>query len=117
MTTQSYQHWKLQTDAEHILWLTIDRQSSAVNSLNREVLTEFDRILDGIIADATLRAVIIQSGKSSGFIAGADIEQFVALKDQDEAFELVRHAQLIFDKLEGLSIPTVAMIQGFCLGG
>lgn len=117
MTTQTFNHWKLEVDSDHILWLTIDRQNSAVNSLSRDVLTEFDQILDKITADKSLVAVIIRSGKSSGFIAGADIEQFVTLKDEEQAFDLVRHAQLIFDKLAALKIPTIAMIQGFCLGG
>src|SRR4029077_1065867 len=62
-------------------------------------------------------AVIIQSAKPSGFIAGADIEQFVQLKTALEAFDLIRQGQLIFDQLAALPIPTIAMIRGFCLGG
>ncbi|HVV68517.1 MAG TPA: 3-hydroxyacyl-CoA dehydrogenase NAD-binding domain-containing protein [Gammaproteobacteria bacterium] len=117
MLSTTYQNWKLHIDEDHILWLSIDRKDSAVNSLNQEVIQEFDEILKSIAEDPQLVGVVISSAKSSGFIAGADIEQFVKLQTETEAFELIRQAQLVFDKLEALKIPTVAMIEGFCLGG
>lgn len=113
----TYQHWKFHTDAEHIVWLTIDRNNAGVNSLSREVLEEFSQILTQLAADNTIKGIVIQSAKASGFIAGADIEQFVALQEEEQAFDLVRHAQKIFDQLAAMSVPTVAMIKGFCLGG
>jgi 3-hydroxyacyl-CoA dehydrogenase/enoyl-CoA hydratase/3-hydroxybutyryl-CoA epimerase len=113
----TYQHWKFHTDAEHIVWLTIDRNNAGVNSLSREVLEEFSQILTQLATDNTIKGIVIQSAKASGFIAGADIEQFVALQEEEQAFDLVRHAQEIFDQLAAMSVPTVAMIKGFCLGG
>ena len=53
-----------------------------------------------------MSGVIILSGKTSGFIAGADIEQFVALEDQKQAFDLIHQAQQVFNKLANLKIPT-----------
>lgn len=116
-TKKEFQHWQLEKDQDHILWLTLDRNDSHVNTLNREVLEEFNEVLDQVANDNTLQGLIITSGKSSGFIAGADIEQFTALKTEKQAFELVRQAQKVFDKLQRLRIPSVAMIDGFCLGG
>lgn len=112
----SYQHWQLEVDAERILWLSLNRQDASVNSLDREVLTELNAILTVITTDPPV-GVVILSGKSKGFIAGADIKQFIDIKNTDEAFELIRQAQMIFERLSQLSIPTVAMIKGFCLGG
>ena len=112
-----YQNWKLHEDKMGILWLAIDRHASSVNSLNKEVLLELDSILDEIAKDTTITSVIIYSAKNTGFIAGADISQFTELKTADEAFNLIRQGQLIFDKLAALEKPTVAMIDGFCLGG
>ena len=111
-----YKHWQLETDSDNILWLTLERADSRVNSLNAEVLHEFNTILDHI-EQSHPRGVIIRSGKHSGFIAGADIQQFGELKDVGQARELIRDGQKIFDKLATLKIPTVAMIQGFCMGG
>ncbi|MDF3054707.1 MAG: enoyl-CoA hydratase [Gammaproteobacteria bacterium] len=113
----SYQNWRYEIDGDHIMWLVIDRKDSNVNSLNREVMMEFNEILDDIASQPSITGVVISSAKSSSFIAGADIEQFVSLKDEGEAFELVRYAQTVFDKLAALKIPTVAAIKGFCLGG
>jgi len=111
-----YQHWKLDTDKDNILWLTIDRAGKSTNSLSREVFDEFDKIIDGI-DENKISGVVIRSGKKKGFIAGADISQFLDLKTEDEAFDLIRQAQIVLDKFEALSVPTVAMISGFCLGG
>ena len=111
-----YQHWKLDTDKDNILWLTLDRAGKSTNSLSREVFDEFDKIIDAI-DENKISGVVIRSGKKKGFIAGADISQFLDLKTEDEAFDLIRQAQIVLDKLEALSVPTVAMISGFCLGG
>jgi len=115
-TTQTYQHWRLETDADQIGWLTMDRADSSVNSLNREVFNELDAIV-GELANHDVKGVIIRSGKKKGFIAGADISQFTQLETADEAYDLIRQAQIVLDKLEALPMPTCAMINGFCLGG
>lgn len=117
MSAKIYQHWKLDIDQDAILWLTIDRHNATVNSLNREVVSELEQILDDLTQNNLIKALILRSGKTSGFVAGADIEQFLKLETEEQAFDLVRQAQKVFDKLEALSIPTIAMIDGFCLGG
>ena len=116
MEQKSYNHFKLDTDSNNILWLTIDRANASANSMSREVFDELNEILDEI-RQRKIAGVIILSGKSKGFIAGADISQFTHLKTQKEAFDLIRQAQLVLDKLEALPMPTLAMIKGFCLGG
>ncbi len=114
--SQTYQHWRLETDLDRILWLTLDRANSPVNSLSKAVFDEFEKILTDIKADLPLGVVIV-SGKKKGFIAGADVTQFTELKTQEQAFEVIRQAQLVLDQLEALPIPTLALINGFCLGG
>lgn len=115
--TGQYEHWKLDIDNQEIAWLTLDRRDSAVNSLNEPVLREFDQILNLLGQKRQAKAVIIQSGKKSGFIVGADISQFKQLTSADEATLLIKKGQEIFNKLENLPIPTIALISGFCLGG
>ncbi len=117
MALTTYQNWQWRQDEQHILWLSIDKKNASVNSLDYDTLSEFSAILDELKNDTQLTAVVIQSAKPSGFIAGADIEQFVRLKTTKEAFDLIRQGQLIFDKLAAMPIPTIAMIRGFCLGG
>lgn len=114
---QQYQNWRLETDNDQIVWLYIDKKNSSVNTLSHEVLSEFSRILDLLAVDPTTKGLIIASGKNTGFIAGADISQFSQIKDIDSAVTALKQGHEISNKLEALKIPTVALIDGFCLGG
>lgn len=117
MMKQTYKNWRLETDDNQILWLYFDKENSSVNSIDFTVMDELSDILDSIASDKSVKGLVIASGKSSGFIAGADITLFNKFKDIDHAYSLLRKGQHIIDKLEMLQIPTVAMINGFCLGG
>lgn len=111
-----FNNWSMTTDSNGNCWLTLDRKGSSANTLGEEVLLEFDAILTAFAAQPP-KGLVIKSGKASGFIAGADISEFLNMASVSEATATVRKAQLIFDKLAALPIPTVAMINGFCLGG
>ncbi len=108
--------WALTTDADGIAWLSFDKPGTSTNVLSRDTLVELDSHLQALAAKPP-RGLVVRSAKPSGFIAGADVKEFVQLASADQAFELVRSAQKIFDNLEALPCPTVAIIQGFALGG
>lgn len=112
-----YNHWRLEGDTDQVLWLAFDRQNASVNTINREVMEELSDILDRLTNNPDYKGVVIVSAKKQGFIAGADISQFGKFKNIEEGVALLRQGQLIFDKIENLKIPTVALIDGFCLGG
>ena len=116
MMQENYQHWQLTIDADHLLNLLLNRQDSSNNSLNEAVLTELDAILDAIALHKDLRGIIISSAKTN-FIVGADVQEFTLVNDYQSALTAVQKGHTIFDKLEKLPIPTVAMIEGYCLGG
>lgn len=117
MSTQTYKNWRLETDADNVLWLYFDKQNASVNTIDRSVMEELNAIVDSLANDTTHKGVIIASGKKTGFIAGADISQFTKFKDINEATSVLTVGQAILNKLEALKLPTVAMIDGFCLGG
>jgi 3-hydroxyacyl-CoA dehydrogenase/enoyl-CoA hydratase/3-hydroxybutyryl-CoA epimerase len=108
--------WSLEVDADRIAWLTLDVPDSSANSLSRVVMLELDTQLAALEKNLP-RALVVQSGKKSGFIAGADIKEFLGLSTPQVAYELVRTAQRVLDRLEALACPTVAAINGFALGG
>ncbi|MEZ5499638.1 MAG: 3-hydroxyacyl-CoA dehydrogenase NAD-binding domain-containing protein [Steroidobacteraceae bacterium] len=108
--------WQAERDSNDIVWLTVDKPGGSANVLSKEVLEDLDAQLAQL--EARLPAgVVVRSGKPSGFIAGADIREFTTLTDLDGAYELVRRGQRVLDRLEALPCPTVAIIQGFALGG
>lgn len=116
MTEHRSRHWHRRTDPQGICWLTLDQADGSANTLGREVLNELDAQLAAIRAEYP-RGVIIRSGKKSGFIAGADINEFTAFENRAQARKLIGAGQAVMDRLAALPFPTVAAIDGFALGG
>jgi 3-hydroxyacyl-CoA dehydrogenase/enoyl-CoA hydratase/3-hydroxybutyryl-CoA epimerase len=114
--SQAITDWISETDNQGILWLTLDMQDSATNLLSSSILEQLDTLLDQIAVDRP-SAVIVQSGKSSGFIAGADVKEFLQVTNKQEALIMIKRGQNVFSRIESLSCPTVVMIEGFCMGG
>ncbi len=112
----SYRHWQLARDEKGIAWLAFDQAESGTNTLGSTVMQELAQVLDDIGRDVP-RALIVYSRKKSGFAAGADIKEFIELKEEPQAYELIRSGQQVFERLAALPCPTIAMIHGFALGG
>jgi 3-hydroxyacyl-CoA dehydrogenase/enoyl-CoA hydratase/3-hydroxybutyryl-CoA epimerase len=108
--------WVLEMDADNVAWLTCDMPGASANVLSAAVLRELDAQLD-IIVQKKPAAVVILSGKKSGFIAGADIKEFLKLHTPDDAFALIRAGQRVLTRLESLPCRSVAAVHGFALGG
>ncbi len=103
--------------SDGIARVVLDLPGEPVNKITRSVREELDQLLDRLGGDPGVRAVILSSGKPDTFIAGADIEEFVALRSREEAHELVRAGQRLLNRLPALGKPIVAAIHGACLGG
>ena len=112
----AHKHWKLDTDRDDIAWLTFDKAEASTNTLSGEVVAEFSAVLDELRA-SNPRALVIRSGKSSGFIAGADVEEFTTIASTDDALAIVRRGWDVMNKLAALPFPTLALVNGFCMGG
>ncbi len=115
MSTE-YKHWNTTIDDEGVAWVWLDKQDSSANTLGREIMEELNEQL-AALESSPPKAAVFTSAKSSGFIAGADITEFTQVTTPDEVYELVRAGQGVLDRLEALPFPTVAMINGFALGG
>ncbi len=113
---KQWKNWHLETDEDEIAWLHFDKADSGANVFSADVFEEFFVILDQL-AEMKPKGLIILSDKESGFIAGANIEEFTQLESKEDALELIRVGQSAFDKLEALPFPSLSLINGFCLGG
>ncbi len=114
--TTTYQHWKVANDSDGISWLHLDKANASANVLSEAIIMELETIVAGLNKSPP-KGVILLSDKSSGFIAGADVKEFTSYTDEATALAAVRRAHRIFNTLNALPCPTVAMISGFCLGG
>jgi 3-hydroxyacyl-CoA dehydrogenase/enoyl-CoA hydratase/3-hydroxybutyryl-CoA epimerase len=117
MENQTYNNWRSEVDQQHIFWLYFDKANESVNSFNQAVLDELNQIVDSIANQKDLIGVVFCSGKKKGFIAGADIKELSGFSNADDAVAFIRFGQRVFDKIENMKIPTVALISGFCMGG
>lgn len=113
----SFRHWHGSQDEQGIVWLIFDRADSSANTIDMEVLKELYSILDQLKEVIRPQGLVIRSGKSSGFIAGADVNAFKDITKIDAAREVIEFGQSVFAKLSELEFSTVALIEGFCLGG
>ena len=107
--------WSLNIDAQGIAWLVIDKPDASANSLSRPVMEELDAHLASL-ARQPPKALIVTSAKT-GFVAGADIKEFVGIETPAQAYQLIRAGQQVLDRLAALPCVTVAAINGFALGG
>src|SRR5204862_1345388 len=80
-------------------------------------LADLEGALDALSREPRIAVLVIRSGKKTGFLAGADINEFTAIGDTAAALSLSAAGQNLFNKLAGLSAPSVAVIHGPCLGG
>jgi 3-hydroxyacyl-CoA dehydrogenase/enoyl-CoA hydratase/3-hydroxybutyryl-CoA epimerase len=106
----------LQIADDGLAVLTFDLPGEKVNKFSREVFAELAEVLVRLAREPRVRALLIRSGKPDVFIAGADVKEFVNLAPA-EAVEGVRRGQALFEQLAHLPFPTVAAIDGACLGG
>ena len=114
--SKKYKNWKINHDDNDIAWLHLDLPKTSANVLNESVIIELDSIIQELM-NKLPKGVIILSDKKSGFIAGADINEFTTFALEEDALINIKRAHSVFNNIENLPCPTVALIHGFCLGG
>jgi 3-hydroxyacyl-CoA dehydrogenase/enoyl-CoA hydratase/3-hydroxybutyryl-CoA epimerase len=107
---------RLHIDAHGIAWITFDDTDSKVNVISSTSMGELDRIAD-TLWNRHPKGVVLISAKPNIFIAGANIQELAGIRDARHAEELSRAGHHVFNKIEELGVPTVAAIDGACLGG
>jgi 3-hydroxyacyl-CoA dehydrogenase/enoyl-CoA hydratase/3-hydroxybutyryl-CoA epimerase len=111
-----YRNFKLTRDADGVAWLLFDRAGASANTLSADLIEELDKVLSEL-ETARPTGLVIRSAKTSGFIAGADVNEFRGATDSSAVETEIGRAHAVVNRLEELRLPTVAVIHGFCLGG
>lgn len=86
------------------------------NALSVPIVEYMDKLADEVIADKSIHCLMITGGGEKSFVAGADISRLVEMTPEESRYSIeVGHK--LFSKIETMDIPSVAAINGYCLGG
>lgn len=96
-------------------YITINRPE-ALNALSSQVLTDLNDVLDQVENSEDIRVVIVTGSGEKAFVAGADIKE-MDLMSPIQAFEYMTFANNTFTRLSDLRQPTIAVLNGYALGG
>lgn len=96
--------------------ITINRPR-ALNALSMATMRELDAAIDELAADPAVRVIILTGAGDRAFVAGADISEFNNLPSAKVATEYALRGQAVLNKMEALSKPIIAALNGFALGG
>lgn len=109
--------WQVGNDG--IATILIDVPDTKVNTLSTQSMTELNDAIDKISATSSVKGLVIASGKADNWIAGADVHevQWLQNRPQIESYDATQLGKEVFSKLEKLPYPSVAAINGTCLGG
>lgn len=100
---------------QHTAWLTLNRPDK-LNAINATMLQELSEAVDKLKEDPNTRCIIIKGEGERAFSAGADLTELHKLTPET-AKKFSKKGQKVFSKLETMSKPVVAAINGYCLGG
>ena len=103
------------TIEDRVAIVTIDHRP--VNALDRQTLRELGQAMEGLAADAAVKAVVLTGAGSLAFVAGADIKEISQLASVQEAEQMAALGQSVFLKVQRLRKPVIAAINGICVGG
>lgn len=110
---------RLEVGEDGVSRLVFDRPGSPVNLLTRAVMERLDTLLgeaERLAGTGRVRALVVASAKPGSFLAGADVREMQEVDDAAEAAATARWGQRILRRLEELPVPTLAAIDGVCLG-
>lgn len=108
---------KLTIEKNGVANLVFDLPNEKINKLSAPVLLDLEKAINVISGNKAIRVLIITSDKKDIFIAGADINEIKDLRTEKDACDKVSLGQNIIGKIADLKIPTIAVINGACLGG
>lgn len=117
MNSMPYKNFRVATDDHGVTTVTLDVPDRPLNVLDHSVMEELDQIVHDLENSGDIRLVIFQSGKESGFLAGADVSLIAKIDSARQAGRLIEDGQLLFQRIHWLPMTTVVVIHGPCLGG
>lgn len=111
-----YEMIRVEYPGEMVGHIILDRPHR-MNTVNPELLDELETAIEAFETDDDVRAILITGEGEKAFSAGADVQSMAANAEPLQVSDLSRKGQQTYGKLESCSMPVVAGIDGYCLGG
>lgn len=100
-----------------IAFVTIDLPGRPMNTWTDEAIEELGQMLSALETQADLKGLVFMSGKPGNFHAGADLNMLTKMKSRTDAAAVLDSLHGVLNRISGLPFPTLAAIDGHCLGG
>lgn len=102
--------------ADHVAVLTVNRPEKR-NTLTLEMRQEIKAVLERVRQDEEVRVLVITGAGDKAFIAGADVTTFKEATPLEIRRYVGSLGQMLYNEVELVEVPVIAMINGYCLGG
>jgi len=99
-----------------VAWLLFNRPQVR-NAMTWQMYDSLERICLELDEDPEIDVVVLRGVGGEAFVAGTDIKQFSAFSEAQDALDYERRIDRVMTTLESLQKPTIALIEGFCIGG
>ena len=109
--------FRVERQVNGVAHLVMDDPARKVNVIGEAAIADLERAVAVLESDPQLRGVVLMSGKPGTFVAGADVNEIAAVTEREAVLALVRRVHSVFARIAALHCPTVAAIDGICLGG
>jgi 3-hydroxyacyl-CoA dehydrogenase/enoyl-CoA hydratase/3-hydroxybutyryl-CoA epimerase len=113
----SFKYLKTDLSESGVFIVSIDVIDEAMNVINQELSNEFDVLLTNIHTNDKIKAVVLISGKTNSFIAGADIKMLNEVNTKMDGTTISLDGQALLQRIANSPKPHIAAINGVCLGG
>jgi len=111
----TYQTITLSVDNAGVAQIEINRPKK-LNALNNQVLDELNQAIERVETNSDVKGVLLTGAGEKAFVAGADISELAEL-DGAGGKSASGKGQAVFDRIESLNIPVIAVVDGYALGG
>jgi 3-hydroxyacyl-CoA dehydrogenase/enoyl-CoA hydratase/3-hydroxybutyryl-CoA epimerase len=108
---------RLDVDDSGVATVCLDDPSASVNKISRDTLDALSEVLGHLEQMDGLTGVLFTSGKEASFIVGADLHMLQEFASPTEVRTISRRAHRLLWRVDILDVPTVAAIEGPCMGG
>lgn len=100
---------------DRVGFLTFNRPD-ARNAMTWEMYDALVEACEHVDANPTLRAFVLRGAGGKAFVSGTDISQFTGFSSRDDAIAYERHLDRVIARLEQVTVPTIAQVQGVATG-